>query len=155
MAVDGFTVSYTIQQQGSPSVPLHVSPTSSIRVSHVNRFEVIDIIDESIPAPPAHHVASNLPLSTPSLSLPAAAFEDPRLVRLARDLEQYKEDNKRLLLSHAKKMMRLQQEIDSLVEMNRKLRSMKTKLDTTRRSPKRECAGSDGELDDSDDSDDL
>ena len=153
---DGSAVVYTIQQ-GSPPLPLHVSPTSSIRVSQINRFEVIDIIDESLPAPPSHHVATSLPLSSPSLSLPSGAFEDPRLMRLARDLEQYKEDNKRLLLSHAKKMMRLQQEIDQLAEMNRKLRAMKQKLDTQqRRSPVgRDRAGSDREWRDSDDSEEL
>ena len=205
----GSSVSYTIgqqqapaqQQQGSPSLR-HVSPTSSIRVSHVNRFEVrhlhhthahrprptstghgvaldahcsrvrsaslfavvvqvIDIIDESIPAPSSHHVAANLPLVSLSLSLPASAYDDERMVRLARDLEQYKEDNKRLLVSHARKMIRLQKEIDGLMEMNRKLRGMKTKADRTTKRPAtqqpRDCAGSDGELagDASDDSDDL
>ena len=155
--------SSTLPQPSPPGrAPSHPSPSSSITVSHVHRFEVIDIIDSpsSLPPPPAHHLVSSLSLATDALPpVPAAAFEDPRVLRLARDLEQYKEDNKRLLLSHAQKMMRLQREIDALQHINRKLRGMKGKLDRStaaaavpaghrrRDSAARRdgCAGSEGE----------
>ena len=133
------------RNHASPPYP-HVSPTSQVRVSHVNRFEVIDIIDDGLPIPPPHHVAAALPLSTASLPTPAAS-DDPRLLRLHADLELYKADNKRLLLSHAHKMMTLQREMDELMQVNAKLRQMKVKADRgNRHSGVRSGADSDGEL---------
>ena len=126
-------ISYTVfASQQQPPLPYpHVSPSSQVRVSHVNRFEVIDIVDDGLPMPPPHHIAAALPLSTSAL-LPPAASDDPRVVRLHADLELYKADNRRLLLSHAHKMMALQREIDELLHVNTKLRQMKVKADKSR-----------------------
>ena len=107
---------------------------------------MIDIIDDGLPLPPPHHIAAALPLSTSSLPSPAAS-DDPRLVRLHTDLELYKADNRRLLLSHAHKMISLQREIDELMAVNAKLRQMKLKADKLKRSSKgRDGADSDGEI---------
>ena len=156
---DGQHISYTLfasqqpQPQHQPPYP-HVSPSSQVRVSHVNRFEVIDIIDDGLPMPPPHHIAATLPLSTSSLPAPSTS-DDPRLLRLHTDLELYKADNRRLLLSHAHKMMSLQREIDELMAVNTKLRQMKVKADRIKRaSSGRSGADSDGEIyQQSDDSD--
>ena len=156
--IDGHHISYTVsgsqqyqpaplQQQQQVPYP-HVSPTSQVRVSHVNRFEVIDIIDDGLPIPPPQHIAAALPLSTSALPSPAAS-DDPRLLRLHTDLELYKADNRRLLLSHAHKMMSLQREIDELMAVNTKLRQMKLKADRGKRSSAGRTAGqadSDGEM---------